>query len=97
VYDKPARKFLACRPRDAFLKEAGIVQVPVLTSGRFTYAEIRNRLAGSRFSSQPAEGLYLRADRGEWLAGRAKLVCPAFVQSMEQHWSRSSIIPNRLQ
>ena len=96
VYDKSAQKFLACTPRNALLKKAGIVQVPMLASGRFTYAEIKNMLTRSKFSSQTAEGLYLRADMDEWLVGRAKFVGPAFVQSLKPHWSHSSIITNKL-
>jgi ATP-dependent RNA circularization protein (DNA/RNA ligase family) len=96
AYDRSAQKFLASRQRDLFLEKAGIIQVPKLASGCFSHAEIKKLFVQSRFSSQPAEGLYLRADTGEWLAGRAKLVRPTFVQAMEQHWSRSSLIPNRL-
>lgn len=47
-------------------------------------------------SDNPAEGLYLRFDQGDWLVQRAKLVRPAFIQPVEQHWSRSGIKPNRL-
>jgi hypothetical protein len=47
-------------------------------------------------SDQPAEGVYLRIDGEEWLEKRAKLVRPAFIQSVENHWSRSAIKPNRL-
>jgi hypothetical protein len=96
VYDRSAQQFLACSPRNELLQKAGIVRAPMLASGRFTHAEIKNMLVLSKFSSQPAEGLYLRADMNEWLAGRAKFVRPAFVQSLEQHWSRSSLIPNKL-
>lgn len=42
------------------------------------------------------EGLYLRSDQGDWLVQRAKLVRHDFIQSVEQHWSRSGIKPNRL-
>ena len=96
VYDKSAKKFLALHRRNEFLEKAGIVKVPILASGRFTCAEIKSMLIQSKFASQSAEGLYLRADTGEWLVQRAKLVRPAFMQSLERHWSRSSIVPNRL-
>jgi ATP-dependent RNA circularization protein (DNA/RNA ligase family) len=96
VYDKLTQKFLSSSRRNDFLKKANIAQVPMLASGCFTYAEIKNMLVQSKLSSQPAEGLYLRTDMGEWLVDRAKLVCPIFMQSLEQHWSRSPITPNKL-
>lgn len=96
VYDRQAQKFFASNKRNALLEKAGIAQVPELASGRFTYGDIKNMLTRSKFASQAAEGVYLRADMGEWLVWRAKFLRPAFVQSLEQHWSRSSITPNRL-
>ena len=96
IYDKRFGRFLSSERRDALLKQTGIAQVPVVARGYFTYLEIKKFLSISRFSDQPAEGIYLRFDHGDWLAQRAKLVRPAFVQAMEQHWSRSAIKPNRL-
>jgi hypothetical protein len=53
-------------------------------------------LLKSKLTDQPAEGVYLRIDHGDWLEQRAKLVRPAFIQVVEQHWSRFAIRPNRL-
>ncbi len=96
IYDKQFRRFLSSEHRDALLKEMHIAQVPVVARGRFAYPEIPKLLSTSKLGDQPAEGLYLRFDQGNWLAQRAKLVLPAFIQSVEQHWSRAVIKPNRL-
>lgn len=96
VYDKQKGRFFSVERRDAFLRELRLAQVPVLARGHFAYPEILMLLSTSKFSDQPAEGIYLRCDRGNWLVQRAKLVRPTFIQAIEQHWSRSAIRPNRL-
>lgn len=96
IYDKQFGRFLSSGCRDALLGKMRIAQVPVVARGYFTYPEIKKLLSTSKLSDQPAEGLYLRFDQGDWLAQRAKLVRPAFIQAVEQHWSRSVIRPNRL-
>ncbi len=96
LYDKRVGRFLSSACRDAFLGKMGVSQVPVIGRGVFTYPEIKRLLSQSKLASLPVEGVYLRADEGDWLAGRAKLVRSMFVQSMEQHWSRLDVEPNRL-
>ena len=96
IYDKRFGRFLSSERRDALLREMCISQVPIVARGRFTYPEIQKILSVSKFSDQPAEGIYLRVDQGDWLAQRAKLVRPAFIQAVETHWTRSAIRPNRL-
>lgn len=96
IYDKQFGRFLSAERRDALLREMCIAEVPVLARGHFEYPEIQKLLSTSKLSDQLAEGLYLRFDQDDWLAQRAKLVRPAFIQAVEQHWSRSAIRPNRL-
>jgi ATP-dependent RNA circularization protein (DNA/RNA ligase family) len=96
IYDREAGRFLATARRDRLLGEIHISKVPDIAGGRFTYSEIQKLLSQSKLTNQPAEGVYLRIDYGDWLEQRAKLVRPAFIQSVEQHWSRSVIRPNRL-
>jgi ATP-dependent RNA circularization protein (DNA/RNA ligase family) len=96
VYDREAGRFLATARRDRLLGEMHISKVPDIVRGRFTYSEIQKLLSQSKLTNQPAEGIYLRLDHGDWLEQRAKLVRPAFIQSVEQHWSRSTIRPNQL-
>jgi ATP-dependent RNA circularization protein (DNA/RNA ligase family) len=96
VYDKRFGRFLSSKRRDALFREMCVAQVPVLARGRFAYPEVQKFLSTSKLSDQPAEGIYLRFDQDDWLAQRAKLVRPAFIQAVEQHWSRSAIRANRL-
>jgi ATP-dependent RNA circularization protein (DNA/RNA ligase family) len=95
LYDKTEKRFLSSNRRNKKLECTGISQVPVIAKGRFTLEGLEKLLSKSNFSDQPAEGLYLRIESDDWLLQRAKLVRPAFVQSLEQHWFRSGIKPNR--
>lgn len=96
VYDKRFGRFLSSKRRDDLFTKMGVAQVPVLARGHFAYPEVQKFLSTSKLRDQPAEGIYLRFDQDDWLAQRAKLVRPAFIQAVEQHWSRSAIRPNRL-
>ncbi|MEO8768276.1 MAG: RNA ligase family protein [Nitrosospira sp.] len=96
IYDKQSGHFLSSSCRDGFCRKMHIAQAPVIARGRFTFPELKKLLFQSKFTDLPAEGLYLRFDQNEWLAQRTKLVRSAFIQSVEQHWSRSAIKPNRL-
>lgn len=96
VFDKSTAKFFSCSRRGDAFQALEIPQVPVIKRGRFLLSKLNSLLSQSKLSDKPAEGLYLRFDQGDWLEQRAKLVRPAFIQSVEQHWSRSSIRANRL-
>ena len=45
----------------------------------------------------PIEGLVIRRESEQWVAGRAKLVHPRFVQNIGEHWRRRKIEWNALQ
>lgn len=96
IYDRKSRCFLSSARRNSLIERMDICKVPGLACGRFTLPELKKLLSLSKLSDRPAEGIYLRSDRGDWLEQRAKLVRPAFIQAMEAHWSRSAIMPNRL-
>ena len=97
MYDKLTARFFSCTRRNQIFQVVGISQIPQVAIGHFTLPKLRNLLAQSHFSDSPSEGLYLRFNQGEWLVQRAKLVRPAFIQSVEQHWSHSAIKPNLLE
>lgn len=97
IYDKEVARFLSSGRRDNMLKKMHIAKVPFIAQGYFTYPELRQLLSQSKLADQPAEGLYLRFDQDEkWLGQRAKLVRSEFIQSIEEHWSRSAIKSNHL-
>jgi ATP-dependent RNA circularization protein (DNA/RNA ligase family) len=96
IFDKNKRRFFSCPRRDAVFHDLGIFQTPAITRGRFALSELKLLLSGSRLTDKPAEGIYLRFDKGDWLEQRAKLVRPEFIQSVEEHWLRKGIRANRL-
>lgn len=96
IYDKKSRGFFSCQRRDEMFHRLGIVSVPFLGRGHYSFNKLKGFLAKSRLRKGPAEGVYLRFDKGDWLAYRAKLVRPEFVRTIEEHWSRKMIHPNRL-
>lgn len=96
IFDKVSAKYFSCARRDDMLLTLGISKIPMIKRGHFSLLELNSLLSQSRLSANPAEGLYLRFDQGDWLAQRAKLVRPAFIQSIDEHWSRSGIKANRL-
>ncbi len=96
VYDRQAARFLSVARRNALCSKMDVAGVPVVARGRFSFEELVKLLAKSALADQPAEGIYLRSDSGKWLAQRAKVVCPEFLGSLDAHWSRSVVEPNRL-
>ena len=96
IYDKQVGHFLPRDKRDAFFREMGISKVPFISQGHFAFSALKEFLSFSRLGDPLAEGLYLRFDQDNRLVQRAKLVRPDFIQSIEQHWSRSGIKKNRV-
>lgn len=96
VYDKQDLRFLSTSRRDRLLIDMGLSSVPLLGHGHFSIDGLIGLMTQSKLCAEPAEGLYLRKEAGDWLTQRAKIVRPAFIQPLESHWSKSPIHPNRL-
>ena len=96
MYDKQSARFLSVTRRDALCRKIGVAQVPTVARGRFALEELVRILAESALAGHPVEGIYLRSDTGQWLVQRAKIVYPGFLQSLNTHWSRTALVPNRL-
>jgi hypothetical protein len=96
VYDREAGRFWSSARRDALVDQLGLARVPVVARGRFSLAEVQKLLGPSCFTPGLMEGLYLRRDQGGFLAARAKLVRPEFVQAIEEHWSSRPLERNGL-
>jgi ATP-dependent RNA circularization protein (DNA/RNA ligase family) len=97
VYDRQAAAFLSVEQRDLVLDELELAATPRLFQGRLGSLErLLGLLGPSRLGAEPMEGLYVRLDDGDWLALRAKLVRPRFLQVDEQHWSARPLERNRL-
>ncbi len=95
IYDREHNRFLSSARRNVLFEKLHVSRVPALAHGTFSFSGIKSLLSQSKLSDQPAEGVYLRIDGEEWLEKRAKLVRPAFIQSVDKHWSRSAIRPNK--
>lgn len=96
LFDKKQEKFLASAERDKIIRQLDLCSVPQYARGKFNLSELQRFLGESKFAQTPPEGIYLRADAGEWLLNRAKLVCPDFLQSHREHWSHHQIVANKL-
>jgi hypothetical protein len=98
VYDRSVNRFWSVERRDSLLGELGISAVPAVTRGRLDLEALCELLrgTGSQVGTGPAEGFYLRRQKGEWLIDRAKLVRSEFVQGIDEHWSRRPLAKNRL-
>lgn len=96
VYDRPAGKFWNVERRDAFVLDLGLTVVPSLAKGRFDFEGIKGLLGSSRFADGPAEGLYVRWDRADYVEQRAKLVRAEFTQAISEHWTRAPVRLNRV-
>lgn len=96
VWDKAAGRFWSTRRRDALARSARLSTVKRKAQGRFRLEELKRFFSMSAYSDERVEGIYLRREDDEWLHDRAKLVRPAFVQAVEQHWTRAALRPNRI-
>lgn len=97
VYDTNIRRFWSLARRNSLASAANLATVPIVSSGAFTKAEVITLLnSPSAFANGPCEGLYLRQEEGEWLEKRAKIVRSEFTQGIAEHWSRKTIVPNKI-
>ena len=96
IYDRQSERFLSSPRRDRILGELNVCGVPTLARGNFSLSALQTFMARSKLTDQPAEGIYVRVDHGDWLVQRAKLVRAGFIQNGDQHWSRSGVKPNKL-
>jgi len=98
VYDRCAAKFWNVARRNQLANAHGLATVPTVAQGQFTLpklvAMVRERPSALRTGS--LEGLVVRMEDGDWTAARAKLVHPAFVQSIDMHWRARMLEWNRL-
>ncbi len=96
IFEKNGSQFWSVEKRNILLKKVGIPPVPKLAEGKFNLIELEQFLSRSLLSAEPAEGLYLRVENNNRLVDRAKLVRPAFIQAVTEHWSKKQIQANIL-
>jgi ATP-dependent RNA circularization protein (DNA/RNA ligase family) len=98
VYDRSEQRFWSTARRDIWATRLCVAKVPTLTRGQLSLQDLIQMLEvrGSEFSTGPLEGMVVRAERGDWLRARAKLVQADFTQNMDDHWRARTLEWNRL-
>jgi ATP-dependent RNA circularization protein (DNA/RNA ligase family) len=96
VYDRAAGRFWSVVRRDALAAKVELVCVPRIAGGRFQLKGLETLIGDSRIGDTVMEGIVVRRDDADWQLNRAKLVRPAFVQAITEHWSRRQLEPNQL-
>ena len=95
IFDKQNIQFLSFELRNNLFENMSISPVPFIQKGIFSLKDLTLLMEKSCFGHTPAEGLYLRHDDGRWVRGRAKIVRPEFIQTIDEHWSGKKIIRNQ--
>jgi len=96
VYDSRRGEFWPVRRRNEFVKSLGLITVPFLDTGCFTRPELLKYIARSSMTDRQMEGIYLRKEKKDILAARAKIVRPEFMQSVGKHWTKRALEKNKL-
>ncbi|MGO9204206.1 MAG: RNA ligase family protein [Limisphaerales bacterium] len=96
IFESNSGHFWSVARRDQWLDGRGIVPVPEVNRGHFQRDQIPALLGRSKIGHVAMEGVYLRRETGGFLRSRAKVVSLAFSQQIQEHWSRRSVVPNRL-
>lgn len=98
VFDRKAGQFWPTTRRDDLAKKLGLPVAPRLMKGKTSLQTLIELVSAcdSAFTSGPLEGVVIRQESGGFLRYRAKLVHPAFVQAIGEHWNRRRIEWNGL-
>lgn len=98
VYDRERGAFWSVERRNELAELAGLATVPLCDQGYFTLEKLVD-MANSRASVHRKgnlEGIVARRDEGDWCVARGKIVREDFKQAIEEHWSKRTIIWNRV-
>ena len=98
VYDRSADRFWSTSRRNALANQAGLITVPQILHGKTTLPTLKQLVTStpSHYRKGPLEGIVIRRESAQWCEGRAKLVRPDFVQTMDTHWRKRAIEWNRV-
>ncbi|GAA3219539.1 RNA ligase family protein [Actinocorallia longicatena] len=100
VYDREEGVFLSTAARRELLDGLPVTPVPVLHEGPLPSLDALTALLGrSLYSSEPAEGLYVKVEDGRETVGRFKWVRSSFLTEIldsGSHWADRPIEPNGL-
>lgn len=98
LYDRQSRRFQSITSRNEFAQSAELETVAEIFRGRTTLHALERLLLDtpSRYRTGPIEGLMVRSENATGMRATAKLVHPAFTQSIEEHWRSRYIEWNRV-
>ncbi len=97
IYDRKVCRFYSMPRRNEIFSLLEITPVHTIGIGHYSMNELIQCLnLPSHYGAKQIEGIYLRQDEQGWLTRRAKLVRRDFIQTIEQHWSKKSVIPNSI-
>lgn len=96
IFETESARFWSADRRNDWLQERGLASIPEIKRGRLQSRQIVSLIDNSAVGHVPREGIYLRREHNGLLQARAKVVNPAFRQQIEAHWTRRSVVSNRL-
>jgi ATP-dependent RNA circularization protein (DNA/RNA ligase family) len=98
VYDRPAERFWSTNRRDQLCNTLGLNTVPHIGNNKFSLKKIKNEILDqpSSLRNGHMEGIVLRHEDSDWTLERAKIVRPEFCGTIEKHWSKKSLVWNKL-
>lgn len=98
IWDFENKIFLCSKLRNRLMDAMNIASVPQVAQGRYTLTQLIDMLETepSRLGAGQPEGLYLRLENQGMTIGRAKLVSPEFHEGISEHWSKNTLVRNRL-
>lgn len=96
IYDKEDKNFLSVEKRDYLLDKMKICIIHKYGMGRYTLKELVDFQPISNYGDVMCEGIYIRWDEEGKLKQRAKLVRKDFRQKIAQHWTKGSLVTNKI-
>ena len=98
VYDRRVGGFWSAERRNLLCETLGLAVVPTLRLGEVSLETLVDwvQTKPSAWGPKTIEGVVVRRENHDWLAVRAKLVRPGFIQTGADHWRRRVFRWNRL-
>ncbi|HHK8146969.1 TPA: RNA ligase family protein, partial [Serratia marcescens] len=96
VFDKKENVFIDINRRNEIFKKCNITPVPLVSIGQFTISEIYEMITISAFSTNKSEGVYLKQENDRQVIKRAKIVRDDFIQNIDEHWSKKTLVKNKV-
>ncbi|HHF3273470.1 TPA: RNA ligase family protein [Vibrio alginolyticus] len=97
LFSRSKGKFYSVDRRNEVLAAIDLPIITPLARRKVKLNELKAMLnKPSAYGANKIEGIYLRKDKGEWLEKRAKLVRDDFTQTIDEHWSKKPLTPNKI-